>query len=109
MQPHIGKAAIRLSVFVFAIRKSRESSIVPPIRGCKVTAKTRRQQSCGKRRQMFRQNLSVLQPCLKIPRRGFKNNRWGKAFRFQTFDDLNTGVVDRSEERRVGKECRSRW
>jgi hypothetical protein len=94
MQPDIRKGSIRPSMLVFAIRKPREPSVVPPIRRSKVTAKARRQQSCCNRRKRFRQNLSVVQPCLKVPRRSFQNNRWREAFQFQTLDDLDTGVVD---------------
>ena len=40
-------------------------------------------------------------------------NTFGKLFRFTTWGESHGPaigcIVDRSEERRVGKECRSRW
>src|SRR5882757_3620124 len=95
MQPHVRKGSILPSIFVFAIRKSRKSSIVSPVRRTRITAKARRQQSCCKRRKMFRQDLPMAEPCLKVPRRCFKNHRWSKALRFQQFDGLRGGVVDK--------------
>src|SRR5882762_9305426 len=95
MQPHVRKGSILPSIFVFAIRKARKSSVVPPIRRSGITTKARRKQSRCKRRKMFRQNLSVAQPCLKVPWRSFKNYCWSKTFRFHQFDGLRTGVVDK--------------
>ena len=50
MQPNVRKCSIEPSVFVFAIRKAREPSVVSPIRRSKVATKTRRQHPSSKRR-----------------------------------------------------------
>src|SRR5438034_7670046 len=34
---------------------------------------------------------------------------WGRAYVYKSPGDVNPDSYDRSEERRVGKECRSRW
>src|SRR3712207_5408142 len=36
-------------------------------------------------------------------------DRWFEAFSYPTHGDRYVVLFDRSEERRVGKECRSRW
>ena len=38
-----------------------------------------------------------------------EENKKGEILLYQTIDGVSKIEVNRSEERRVGKECRSRW
>jgi len=42
-------------------------------------------------------------------REPFGISRGTAVEKFNTFVEIDAGVGERSEERRVGKECRSRW
>src|ERR1041384_1794982 len=56
--------------------------------------------------------LAVHAPCLLITQRVWSTDPWTKLQRARAAAEklgASTVVVHRSEERRVGKECRSRW
>ena len=54
-------------------------------------------------------NLTLLEPGREIAERIYGRHRLLTHFFMQLGVDEKTAAEDRSEERRVGKECRSRW
>src|SRR5256885_11956268 len=63
----------------------------------------------GRFEHEFLLNAGVSVPTGSIDEKDFGPNRTQGKLRLEYDDQLGSGTVDRSEERRVGKECRSRW
>src|SRR2546422_10817826 len=54
-------------------------------------------------------NVPALSPLWLLPEYAAAYNIQIETVMFQRFADGRTALASRSEERRVGKECRSRW
>src|SRR5439155_21272321 len=64
-----------------------------------------------KRQNLFQELDAVIHLLMEAKHWGLRKSRNATSLnsRFKSLDTLKVKIISRSEERRVGKECRSRW
>jgi hypothetical protein len=83
------------------IREAGEASKVPPIRTRRVAAEALRQiLGCTGTRFAIK-NLPMVEPRLKVPRRGFDDQRGRESFALHGIDRFSAQIVDETERMRA--------